>query len=279
MSLEHDWVSPDPAAHTIYFAYGSDIYDKHYFSLRCPGHRRLGIGRLRNWRWIINDRGCANIVPLSDDDIAEADAASEAGISVPWYGEVWGVVYAMTPSDEAALDNHERVDDPAPFYTKGTLQIDYWPVFSSEVFEGMSKPLESYGHLGQPVQALVYVDRQRTVNGTIAPQVNFRMHHAIKRLLRYGVPEEWVNAVPRRSLLALSREEADAKAWEKERQVIRGGVMETRDTIGWRFQLYDLAWRTLSWDCAGLKLPPPSKRTAALVLCESLWPFSISPNW
>lgn len=57
---------------------------------RCPGATPLGKARLAGWRYLIYERGYANIVP---------DAA----------GELWGGVWLVTEEHLRALDVHEGV--------------------------------------------------------------------------------------------------------------------------------------------------------------------------
>ncbi|KAI9851590.1 MAG: hypothetical protein M1838_003302 [Thelocarpon superellum] len=61
-----------------------------------------GESKLPGWKWIINSRGYANIVPSSDD-------------------VVYSLIYHLRPQDERALDGHEGVPDA---YVKKTLQVD-----------------------------------------------------------------------------------------------------------------------------------------------------------
>lgn len=72
-----------------YFAYGSNLW-LCQMNKRCPDNRICGYGILKKYRWIINERGYANIID-SDKD------------------EVHGVVYEITKSDEDRLDSCEGV--------------------------------------------------------------------------------------------------------------------------------------------------------------------------
>ncbi|KAJ6463847.1 hypothetical protein C8R47DRAFT_1326893 [Mycena vitilis] len=75
-------------AKTLYFGYGSNLWKKQ-MDTRCPENQFLGTARLPDWRWIINGRGYANIVPGYVDD------------------EVWAFVYELSPADEELLDGYE----------------------------------------------------------------------------------------------------------------------------------------------------------------------------
>lgn len=73
----------------LYFAYGSNM-SLEQMRRRCPESRRLGQARLAGYRWIITQRGYANVV-------SEAD------------GEVEGILYALSSADQKRLDNFEGV--------------------------------------------------------------------------------------------------------------------------------------------------------------------------
>jgi gamma-glutamylcyclotransferase (GGCT)/AIG2-like uncharacterized protein YtfP len=64
---------------------------------RCPNNRIYGYGILKKYRWIVNERGYANIIDSEED-------------------EVHGVVYEISKSDERRLDSYEGVDKG--FYEK-----------------------------------------------------------------------------------------------------------------------------------------------------------------
>jgi gamma-glutamylcyclotransferase (GGCT)/AIG2-like uncharacterized protein YtfP len=73
----------------LYFAYGSNMLQDQ-MNERCPNHKYFGHGILKGFRWIITERGYANIIK------SEAD-------------EVHGVVYRINEEDEASLDKAEGV--------------------------------------------------------------------------------------------------------------------------------------------------------------------------
>lgn len=73
----------------LYFAYGSNMAVRQ-MARRCPPARALGPARLDGWRFIINRRGTASIVP---------DAS----------GAVHGVLWSCTADCIATLDHFEGV--------------------------------------------------------------------------------------------------------------------------------------------------------------------------
>ena len=75
---------------TLYFAYGSNM-DEGQMALRCPGARLVGGGTLDGFRFIINARLVATIVP---DESAH----------------VHGLLWMIEEGDEKTLDRYEGVE-------------------------------------------------------------------------------------------------------------------------------------------------------------------------
>lgn len=194
-------------ARTLYFAYGSNLW-KDQMASRCPDSPFIGVGRLRGYHWFINARGYANVAEtkprpkasnanykaasstsprpraataalVDDDDDQEEDYANQ----------VWGLVYALSPADEARLDRNEGV----PYaYEKLTLTCELW----------VPGPPASAGGRGagwRAVPMLVYVDARRREGGH-RPRDEYvrRMNMGIRDALREGVPRGYVDTVLRR---------------------------------------------------------------------------------
>ncbi len=85
----------------LYFAYGSNL-DREQMRRRCPGAEAAGIASLPDYRFIINNRGYATLLPAPG-------------------AEVLGVLWRLLPSDEAALDRYEGY--PAGLYDKGYRSV------------------------------------------------------------------------------------------------------------------------------------------------------------
>ena len=85
----------------MYFAYGSNLCIRQ-MNNRCPNNSKIGIGKLQGYRWIITQRGYANVVKSSDND-------------------VWGVIYEISMLDEEKLDVYEGVSTKC--YIKENLDI------------------------------------------------------------------------------------------------------------------------------------------------------------
>jgi hypothetical protein len=75
---------------TLYFAYGSNMA-RRQMARRCPGAAVLGVVNLVGWRFIINTRGFATILP---------DTA----------GQVFGLLWRLAAGNDVALDRYEGVD-------------------------------------------------------------------------------------------------------------------------------------------------------------------------
>ena len=103
-------------------------------SKRCPKSRFVGIPRLHDWRFIINQHG---VVQSGDD-------------------HVWGLVYNPTEDDEATLDINEDV----PFsYVKKYLEITLW---DANIADDVDVSIPPGSFEGRSISGLVYVDEERT---------------------------------------------------------------------------------------------------------------------
>ncbi|KAK4222337.1 hypothetical protein QBC38DRAFT_490175 [Podospora fimiseda] len=152
----------------IYFGYGSNLW-LDQMSRRCPSSPYTGIGLLRGYKWFINARGYANIAPSSNPS-----------------DEVWGLIYDLTPKDEAQLDINEGV--PVA-YEKRVIPVLFTPKKGSEEEEKKREVV---------VDMLVYIDFRRNKGG-YKPREEYihRMNMGIKDALKEGVPKEYVEEVLR----------------------------------------------------------------------------------
>ncbi|KAK6358213.1 hypothetical protein TWF730_007564 [Orbilia blumenaviensis] len=132
-----------------YFAYGSNLWLDQMLR-RCPTSPYTSVARLPNYRWLICERGYANIVRSPGD-------------------EVWGMLYNLTPPDEASLDGYEGVPQA---YTKEMIPV--------ELTNGTS------------MDALVYIDYNHQIDGTVKEEYIQRMSCAIKDGVGKGIPQSYV---------------------------------------------------------------------------------------
>lgn len=158
----------------IYFAYGSNLSTDQMLD-RCPSSTPVGLGYLAGWRWIINERGYANIVRL--DEEREDVQGGEEGTWEKKTGEgVYGLLYLLPPTDEAALDGYEGVAYNA--YKKYTIDV-------VRIKDEQGKPLPA----AQPPQkctALVYVDDERVEGDVPRREYVVRMERGIREAV-----EDW----------------------------------------------------------------------------------------
>lgn len=142
-------------------------------SLRCPSSTYIGVARLSGYRWMINSRGYANVVQTSNSS-----------------DEVYGLVYTLTPSDEARLDVNEGV----PYsYTKEHLKADFWASRGEE-----SVDIIRGGPKAKVVELLVYIDRNRVKDDVPKQEYIYRINMGVRDALDKGVPGAYVDRVIRR---------------------------------------------------------------------------------
>ena len=165
---------------TIYFGYGSNLW-LHQMSVRCPTSQYLGVARLDNYTWLINERGYANVVSTSE-------TPTHPSLSTNYSDVVYGLVYSLLPSDESGLDKNEGVPIA---YTKELLPCAFWPSATQEKANTSEPPFETRN-------MLVYIDRNRTSPDDPRDEYIYRMNQGIRDAMERGVPEEYVKDVMRK---------------------------------------------------------------------------------
>lgn len=171
-------VVDDERHEVLYFAYGSNLSTEQMRS-RCPLSTAIGLGFLPSWRWIINERGFANVVSPAHPSFAQSPADAAAG-------GVYGLLYLLPPRDEESLDVFEGVPGA---YGKVQCQVRW-------VRDGDGKPVPGGG---ETVTALVYVDERRAGAGTPRQEYVGRMERGIEDAVRnWGLDEEYANRVMRK---------------------------------------------------------------------------------
>ncbi|ORY57244.1 Butirosin biosynthesis, BtrG-like protein [Pseudomassariella vexata] len=154
----------------LYFAYGSNLSSTQMHR-RCPDSLPVGLGHLPGWKWIINERGYANIVKLSDKG-------------------VYGVLYDLHPADERTLDMCEGV----PYaYQKVFVDVS--------VLEGRGalRNLMGKGEKERTeAKVLAYVDFERVWESVPKKEYVSRMNRGIKEAVEeWKLPGWYVNGVMR----------------------------------------------------------------------------------
>jgi len=189
---------------TVYFGYGSNLWLQQ-MRQRCPASKYLGVARLNNYKWIINDRGYANVVELHSSSSDTSDATTQDYAHV-----VFGLVYSLQPSDESRLDKNEGVPHA---YTKEYLACDFWASEDGAKVDVDKKPT-------QTKDMLVYIDRKRVTDDEPKDEYVVRMNKGIDDAVVKGVPEKYVKDVMRKFIPAedkgnAKRRSVEAKAYRQ----------------------------------------------------------------
>ncbi|KAI2614943.1 hypothetical protein GGR54DRAFT_615413 [Hypoxylon sp. NC1633] len=186
----------------VYFAYGSNLSTTQ-MSKRCPTSKPIGLALLPDWKWLINQRGYANIVPFKSSMSAVTDIPSKKPDMHPEEKKaighlgVYGVLYRLDPSDGKTLDRFEGV----PWaYQKQLLDVFVVPppkATSAAADKGKVSFSEPQPEM-EMVQALVYVDSERTRPAEPLTEYIARMNSGIKEAMaEWHLPEDYVNNVLR----------------------------------------------------------------------------------
>lgn len=158
----------------LYFAYGSNLSTAQ-MRQRCPYSTPIGLGYLPGWRWIINERGFANIVQLPVESAAERENEG-----------IYGLLYLLPPGDEERLDGYEGVP-----WAYEKFQVDVrWTTDGSG---------RAVGEEQSALRALVYMDRARTTEAAPREEYVGRMEAGIADAVEnWGLDEGWADRVMRR---------------------------------------------------------------------------------
>ncbi|KAM0430026.1 hypothetical protein ACHAPT_006032 [Fusarium lateritium] len=201
----------------LYFAYGSNLHLAQ-MAKRCPASIFKGTGTLSGYRWQINERGVANVVPADDSSVE-------------------GLVYLVNPRDVRALDRSEGV--ARGLYQKHLLTValqphrQYSEFTSARLAQVLAEtpnpssqptgpPLQSAAVKLEPnpgggihqdglsssglpdqrqpqacrpqdVKALVYVSEGYVTDGSIRDEYIARMHNAVADASALGVSKSFID--------------------------------------------------------------------------------------
>ncbi|KAI7777419.1 hypothetical protein LA080_003571 [Diaporthe eres] len=113
------------ASDRLYFAYGSNLSPEQ-MAHRCPDSIFLGKATLPEYRWQVNERGVANVVPVPKR-LPQEDRKGGRGRDRNGDGAaVEGLIYAISAEDERQLDLYEGVAKGR--YEKYDVCVDFEPV-------------------------------------------------------------------------------------------------------------------------------------------------------
>jgi gamma-glutamylcyclotransferase len=189
---------------TLYFGYGSNLW-LHQMHQRCPSAQYIGLARLSGYKWIISQRGYANVVQVSvtsTDHITTTTTTTNTSDGKQDGGEdeeaVYGMIYTLTPTDEAALDKNEGV--PLA-YTKEYLHCNVWIHSTGPVDPQYPHLIRKIDTTEEPTEhrdLLVYIDRVRVSEGAPRKEYVVRMNRGITDATKCGVPAGYVEDVLRK---------------------------------------------------------------------------------
>ena len=179
---------PLPQRHVerFYFAFGSNLH-LGQMAKRCPESRYVGIATLHGWRFLVNNRGFANVVPSPRDHVE-------------------GLVYRLSLTDEANLDKNEGV----PWaYQKFILSIELFttpiehvaravPLLAKELEASepyiTPPPLQDQSRTlgGRFVKALVYLSKNHVQESRPRDEYVDRMNAGIMDARKLGVSDIYI---------------------------------------------------------------------------------------
>jgi gamma-glutamylcyclotransferase len=113
-----------------------------------------------NRRWIINQRGYANVIPSSGD-------------------YVYGFIYELNPKNEASLDIHEAVPH---IYDKRIHPVQL-----------RTPPGDGETATKKTINALVYIDTVSTSPDVPKTEYIHRINMGLQDGLKNGVPQSYIN--------------------------------------------------------------------------------------
>ncbi|KAI6081264.1 hypothetical protein F4821DRAFT_32588 [Hypoxylon rubiginosum] len=188
---------------TLYFAYGSNLSTTQMRD-RCPKSTPVALARLKGWKWIINQRGVANIVPdpprspskwptLPFDPLPLLELCGNTRRRDEDDNVVYGLLYRLHPHDEEALDACEGV----PWvYERQFLDVVQLPAPGADAKTQKTQKTQKTAE--NTVKVLVYVDRNDTHTGPPRTEYVGRMNRAVEEAVaEWGLPKEYANSVIR----------------------------------------------------------------------------------
>lgn len=193
----------------LYFAYGSNL-SVVQMRQRCENDteqssRPVAVAYLPSWRWQINQRGYANVIPCRGFDQPPADTGTDIGPGV------YGVLYDMTEADERVMDRYEDVDLN---HSNLPSTNDVWPIGMRPKEQGngdynkwyldvrIVKRLLPGLDLRASERVLVYVDEPMVIDSQPRTEYIGRINRGLEESVPLGIPQEWVDEVVRKFIPA-----------------------------------------------------------------------------
>ena len=183
---------PSPQSR-LYFAFGSNLH-LGQMAKRCPESRYVGVARLHNWRFQINNRRYANVISLRGSCVE-------------------GLVYRLSLTDEANLDKSESVPTA---YEKWTLDVELSTTPIEHVARAvpeLAKELEApttydesrgfpHDFRGQTTPALVYLSPKHVQEAKPWDEYINRMNAGIIIARKLGLTDRYIQLCLRRYIEA-----------------------------------------------------------------------------
>jgi gamma-glutamylcyclotransferase len=182
-------VAPALKPDSLYFAYGSNLWLVQ-MATRCPESRYIGIGRLAGYKFQINERGYANVVPSRLD-------------------HVYGLCYLLSADDEQDLDLNEGV----PWaYEKKILNIELFTARPTVVGRAVDEIIDfglmpgppllvesrtTGNHASEIIEVLVYMSTKHVKDGKPRTEYIDRMNHGIRDAISMGISWRYIETCVR----------------------------------------------------------------------------------
>ncbi|KAK4130880.1 hypothetical protein BT67DRAFT_351019, partial [Trichocladium antarcticum] len=195
----------------LYFAYGSNLA-LGQMAARCPGSSYVGRAVLPDYRWQINERGYANILPAAGSSVH--GLVFELGGLDPSSASASASASASSSSDEARLDRSEGVHSGA--YAKALCAVVLYPARRAVKTERAAARMEREGDLvaggigggggggggweGFPrveEDVLVYLSDEFVRPGRPRDEYVDRMNDGVRDAVEMGVPAAYFTNVVR----------------------------------------------------------------------------------
>jgi gamma-glutamylcyclotransferase len=184
-----------------YFAYGSNLHLEQ-MATRCPSSKFIGRAILKDFRWHINQRGYANILPSKPQERSY----------------VQGLVYELSEADEQKLDRSEGVAKRCYSKEYLSLRLNRTPpvLYRRPVSwivnrGGPAASLREAKHAGYPVKeemeeikhnVLVYVSYEHRDDGEAKKEYAKRINDGLEDGRVLGISNEYVERVIRPYILS-----------------------------------------------------------------------------
>ena len=138
----------------LHFGYGSNMWFEQ-MKKRCPDSKKIGIGELKDFKWIISKRGYANIVESEGDYVR-------------------GFVFWISKKDEEGDYERRGFDSYEGYYGEGQ-------------YNAYTKETHKIKLNGKLQKCMLYIDRERINEGNPEEEYIDRINKGVKDGLNFRV--------------------------------------------------------------------------------------------